>query len=511
MHKSLFKKYLGITMTIVLCSYIGLGSIMLVFFSDYWKNEKKNLLTTNATAIAEFASEFTQYTEGQGYTLNASTLSVFIEMLARNIDADIFVADLEGNRILGSYLKSDLDTESFALIPADKIEMAASGLYEEMGNFDGAYKQDYYTIGVPISITDENGDEIIAGVVFASTSVSSVRIYTYATLQMFLLAAIVTLGITFIAVWGFTYKMVKPLRQMSNAAKVFGSGDFSARVSIPSHDEIGELAVAFNNMANSLSNSEGIHRSFIANVSHELKTPMTTISGFIDGILDGTIPADRQSYYLNIISQETKRLSRLVKSMLDLSRIDSGELKLTPVKFNLTDKVFTTLISFENRIEEKNIEIRGLDEIASFNVTGDQDLLHQVIYNLIENSVKFTNEGGFISFCIYDTFDRVGFSIENSGVGINSDELPMIFDKFYKTDKSRSQDKNGMGLGLYLVQTIIRFHGGDITVSSSPNLTTKFEFYLPNIKDKSQNMTDGSVINLSASAEVDVQDVDVED
>lgn len=232
-------------------------------------------------------------------------------------------------------------------------------------------------------------------------------------------------------------------------------------------------------MANSLTNSEGMRRSFIANVSHELKTPMTTIAGFIDGILDGTIPQDEQDKYLHIVSDEVKRLSRLVKSMLDLSRIDSGDMKIHPSHFDITHTVVNTLLTFEQSIDEKGIEIAGLEDAAPMQVYGDPDLLHQVVYNLVENAVKFTNQGGTIRVQIIDSVDRTVVAIENTGPGIAAEDLPMVFDRFYKGDKSRSRDKNGMGLGLYLVRTILQLHGGNIQVSSVQGQYCRFEFYVP--------------------------------
>ena len=216
-------------------------------------------------------------------------------------------------------------------------------------------------------------------------------------------------------------------------------------------------------MAESLSSSENIRRSFVANVSHELKTPMTTIAGFIDGILDGTIPPDKEKYYLRIVSDEVKRLSRLVKSMLDLSRIDSGSLNLIPKRFDMTETIFTTLITFEQQIERKNIDILGLE----------------VVYNLLENAVKFVNNNGYIEIKIIDESNRLVVSIKNSGEGISSEEVKRVFERFYKTDKSRSQDKNGMGLGLYIVKTIIKLHGGEIKAESKLDEYCKFEFWIP--------------------------------
>jgi signal transduction histidine kinase len=210
---------------------------------------------------------------------------------------------------------------------------------------------------------------------------------------------------------------------------------------------------------------------------------MTTIAGFIDGILDGTIPEEKQSHYLNIVSQEVKRLSRLVRTMLDLSRIDSGELKLRPGRFDLTNTILIALLSFEKAIEDKKLEIRGLEDAESLFVDGDPDMIHQVVYNLIENAVKFTNVGGYIEIRILDQPDRTSVVIKNSGPGIAPEELSLIFDRFYKTDKSRSQDKNGMGLGLYIVRTIIKLHGGEINVSSVQNEYCQFEFWLPKINE----------------------------
>ena len=321
------------------------------------------------------------------------------------------------------------------------------------------------------------------GAVFASCSFRSFSDYRANLMQMFLLAAVAAFMVSFCIVWLYSYSLVRPLRDMASAARSFGDGNFSRRVPITGDDEIGQLAIAFNNMASSLATSESVRRNFIANVSHELKTPMTTIAGFIDGILDGTIPQEKQRYYLQIVSDEVKRLSRLVRTMLDLSRIDSGELHLRPARFDITQTIFSALLSFERPIEEKRLEIRGLEDAESLFVDGDPDMIHQVMYNLIENAVKFTNEGGYIQIGVIDCENRTVVRVRNSGPGIPADEVSLIFDRFYKTDKSRSKDKTGMGLGLYIVRTIIRLHGGEITASSVENEYCQFEFWLPKLNE----------------------------
>ena len=276
-----------------------------------------------------------------------------------------------------------------------------------------------------------------------------------------------------------TDRFVRPLREMAAAAHSFAEGDFSPRVKVKGKDEVAQLGEALNGMAVSLSSVEMMRRSFIANVSHALKTPMTTIAGFIDGMLDGTIPKEKQAQYMKIVSDEVKRLSRLVRSMLDLSRIDSGELKMNTTHLDLTDIVVNVLVSSEQRIEKKRLSITGVEDCDSVKVWGDYDLLNQVLYNLLDNAIKFTDEGGNIHIRLYREDGRAHVSIRNTGEGIPPEEMPQIFERFYKSDRSRSLDKNGVGLGLYIVHTVIRLHGGEIAVRSIQGEYTEFAFWLP--------------------------------
>ncbi len=479
MQKSIFKKYLALTMVTVALSFITLGAALMTFFSRYWKEEKQALLLQNAQSVASAMQNLV------ANNINDSTLlPILITTFSKNIDADIFIAAADGQVYFGSYANSRHtvgETDKIAPQIMEKIQadQAMVPAYEERSTLGGYYENKMFTVAVPIIVKNAEGEQKLAGAVFASTGFSPISSMQQEVLNIFLLAVLPTFFITFSLVALFSYNMVKPLRNMSGAVRRFGGGDFSVRVPVSSNDEIGHLAVAFNEMANSLSNSEGMRRSFIANVSHELKTPMTTIAGFIDGILDGTIPEAQQKKYLKVVSDEIKRLSRLVKSMLDLSRIDSGEMQIHPTCFDISKTIFTTLLTFEKSIDDKKLEIRGLEEAGQQMVYGDPDLIHQVVYNLIENAVKFTNEGGYISFKLADSIDRTCVDIENSGGGIEPEELPMIFDRFYKTDKSRSRDKNGMGLGLYIVKTVIKLHGGDITVISKIGQFTRFSFYVP--------------------------------
>ena len=480
MRKSLFRKYLKITSFTILISFFLLGLVMLSFTTANWQDEKQVLLEKNAKSVAAIAAKNTEKVADGAYIIISPEENVgipaFMTAFAQNIDSDIFIADTSGN-ILTYALSSGSEAEQ-QVIPKDLVARALEEQYIGQSTLGNVYKKPCYVVGVPLEI-QENGTSVKVGVVLAACTFRSFGEYRANLIQMFLLAAVAAFMVSFCIVWLYSYNFVRPLRQMAVAAKSFGEGNFGMRVPVTSNDEIGQLAVAFNNMASSLASVESVRRNFIANVSHELKTPMTTIAGFIDGILDGTIPKEKERQYLQIVSAEVKRLSRLVKTMLDLSRIDSGELHIRSARFDLTATVFNALITFEKSIEEKNIDIRGLADAQSVFMDGDPDMIHQVVYNLIENAVKFTNENGYIELKTEDLPGRTCFTIRNSGAGIQADEISMIFDRFYKTDKSRSKDKTGMGLGLYIVRTIIRLHGGEITVSSVENEYCQFSFWIP--------------------------------
>ena len=220
----------------------------------------------------------------------------------------------------------------------------------------------------------------------------------------------------------------------------------------------------------------------MASVSHDLRTPMTTISGFIDGILDGTIPPEEEKKYLGLVSNEVKRLSRMVVSMLNLSKIEAGEVPLSPIDYDIGKQIFETLLSFEKKIDEKHIGIEGFEDIENVIIRADRDLLQQVIYNLLDNAVKFTPENGTIYIYANNDGEKTTVRIRNSGAGVSPQEISRIFERFYKVDKSRSYDVKGVGLGLYIVKTIINMHDGEITASSKQGEYTEFAFEIPFIK-----------------------------
>lgn len=523
--KSLFAQYLIISLVIVLVSFIILGTMLVFFVARYSDNEKKDLLIENATQVADLVSEKTVMVNNSVYIGKSETswLSSVMQTIAGSIQADIFITDEKGKTLVCSDGSSCVHNKT--LIPQDICSKAMDGSIFIRSTLGNIYDSAHYVAAVPI-VAEAGVSTKTVGFVFATTDSISYSDFTGEITKIFFYAAIATFAIVACMIWFFSYTMIKPLRQMAVAARKLANDDFSVRVPVTSNNEIGTLAKAFNEMANSLSISETTRRNFIANVSHELKTPMTTIAGFIDGILDGTIPPQKQKQYLHIVSTEVKRLSRLVASMLSLSRIDNGELRLKKQRFNLSEVIISTLLTFEQKIEERHIDIRGLESCGSaVNVDGDPDLIHQVVYNLFENAVKFVDVGGYIQVTLTDMADRTVLEIKNSGHGIEPEELVHIFERFYKTDKSRSQDKNGMGLGLYIVKTIMRLHGGDITAQSVVDEYCSFTLWLPKEKGQSGSKynlfsnrkkdnrativsSDGTIISTAATVEEEIEDAE---
>ena len=282
-----------------------------------------------------------------------------------------------------------------------------------------------------------------------------------------------------IAAYFITERIVRPMRAMTGAAKSFAKGDFSARVVVYGNDEVSELGKAFNNMAESLDNLEKMRNGFLANVSHDLRTPMTVISGFIDGITSGAIPPEKHDYYLNIIQTEVHRLSRLVDQLLDISRLESGDRKFNFVDFDITEMARIILISFEQRIDAKKLDVSFNTDEDDIFVNADKDAIYQVLYNICHNAIKFARESGKFSISISRIQSKkIRISVFNEGQGIPKEDIKLVFDRFYKTDKSRGLDKNGVGLGLYISKTIIEAHGEAIWAESVEGENCEFIFTL---------------------------------
>ena len=363
-HLPLFARYLTIITSLILVSYLVLTTALAVFLTNHWTHQKEELLIENVTLNAEYSEGIlgsctTQEELNRALVLVCNNLGVS----SNAIDADIFFCNTSGEVLL---CKEDFTYNYSAgsegclihkgyKVPDEIIEKAKNGTYFSDGKIKGLFNEKTFFAGVPVMV-----GETCIGIIFASAPVeSSLRGYANNLARIYLWSAVFAVALTFLAAYATTAKFTNPLRQMSNATKAYAQGDFSKRVTVTGHDEMAELCTSFNHMASALSVLESSRRSFVANVSHELKTPMTTIGGFIDGMLDGTIPAERHDEYLKIVSDEVKRLSRLVTSMLNLSKIEAGELELKPAEFDLTSMMIDCTLTFEQDPMKATKGVRG--------------------------------------------------------------------------------------------------------------------------------------------------------
>lgn len=470
--KSTFGRNFATAATILLLALAILGASFQIQVKDYLEETTITRLQTDAGVIADLAASYSVEgpMENRSFLLN-------LDVISQISNADAVICDAEGYVILCSHARSGCDHEGLQLNGEYLYKVLQEGGDVVTGVVRGLYEDQRYVVSKPIYAREQ-----AVGIVIVSVSTKLTDQVLTSISNIFLTAAAFVVLVSVLAAVAFARKESKPLRDMAAAATAFGHGDLEARVKIEEDysEEVEELALAFNNMASSLQKSEYKRQEFVANVSHELKTPMTTISGYVDGILDGTIPENRRAHYLQIVSDETKRLSRLVRSMLDISQLqtEQGIPEEKKMHFDLEETVGSVLITFEKKINDKGINVDVSMPEHPVYTMANRDYITQVVYNLIDNAAKFCPSGGHLGITIREGGNKAYVSISNDGETIPPEELPLVFDRFHKTDKSRSQNRDGWGLGLYIVKTIVCAHGENISVTSKDQKTT-FTFTMP--------------------------------
>ena len=479
--KSLYKRELAMMVGIVTLSFTLLSTAFMLLSYRYIISETRDRLERNAGYIASATGNYLQnFNSWNIFDSRADTWILYqttMETVSSVSDASVIVASTQGEILYasdeGMYSKQ---------IPQQIVDQILErGNYAGLTNLNGIYGSNRYIAGLPVQVQLDNPNLLVnVGVVLVSGDTSGLSEMWRSTATIFFFAAVVVLLIAVIASSITSAHQTRPLTEMAEAARKFGRGEFDVRVNNYKDrcDEIGELAEAFNSMANSLAKVESQRAEFIANVSHELKTPMTTISGFAEGILDGTIPPERERDSLEIIVSETRRLSRLVRRMLDLSRLNALTENITAQEqFDLTETVSQVLVSLEGKITGRDLDVDVKMPDEPLKVWGDPDSVTQVCYNLLDNAAKFAAKGTTITVQITKKDGKAYTSIRNLGATIPPDELSLLFDRFHKADYSRSMDREGVGLGLYIVKTILGNLKENITVTSEDGVTN-FTFTL---------------------------------
>lgn len=479
MFKSIFTKYITTFMLIIIISFSLLTVIMCTIVANYSDEMQERQLVRAAEVLTDTLKN--KYAES-GY----STFSQYLRYRYESIGIDIsiltkfsgeiftMIADTSGNIIAAdSSVPEEYRTGKLSKAWLDRL--FEEGSIQGKTNLDGLLPIEHLVYADII----ENRSGGPAGVLITCSAVQSTEIVDV-VLKTMIMAGLWVMLAAMIAVYFISDKIISPLKKMSTAAKSFAAGQLDVRVPVSGNDEITELATAFNNMADSLASLEEMRRSFVANVSHDLRSPMTSIAGFIDGMLDGAIPPEQHEHYLEVIATEVRRLSRLVASLLDISRIQAGDRKFTMTAFDICEMARLILISFEQKIDDKklNVEFNVDDEYEKIFVYADYDAIYQVLYNICDNAVKFSREGGLYRISIKCREKKVFVSVYNEGEGIPAEDLPFVFDRFYKSDKSRGLDKRGVGLGMYISKTIMDAHHEEIMVNSVSGEFCEFKFSL---------------------------------
>lgn len=473
MNKTIASRFFSTASALIILSITLLGFTFMIFANQYFEMDRINVLNTCVESVEDNLEA--NYQRHVGGITNIMPLTENLQLISDTTQSIVTLLDPDGN------LLTCTATECYHRekpVPQSVIDamLAAEGTVVISDGISQTYNGEYYAVGKTLK---SYGGEV-TGFILATSSRAATTIFTNALLSMFMLSACVMILVSSVVSLAVTSKLTTPLRNIAEAARRFSQGDFSARAKVEGDDEVAHLAYTFNHMAAFAENNETSRSNFVANITHELRTPMTSIKGFVDGIIDGTIPPERQGDYLKIVSDEIGRLARLTNSMLDISKLDSGEFVMNVDAFNIWETISAVAFAFENRIEASNIQVRGF-EPARVRIMADKDIIHQVVYNIVDNALKFTPEGGYIAFNVTEDvqFGHVTVSIRNSGAGIPQENLPYIFDRFYKADSSRSVHTKGAGIGLYIAKTLVTRSGGDIEVESVEGEFTEFSFTLP--------------------------------
>lgn len=479
MFKSIFAKYITIFVTVIIISFLILSTIITAMLNGYVADDRMNGIKATAETVKDVTENEIKKSgiENSSEALktlfyNENITFVFSSLAGRQEKVTVVITDSDGKIVYSS----DGCDKSDARIDAGIInELKENGIYKASSDDKSGIDQSAQMI-YSCPITDSDGNEY--GYVFVCAANDRHNALVTVMKKTVFMSSLWVMLAAIIAVYFMSDKTVSSLRSMVAASKKFASGEFDTRVEVRGHDEIAELSSAFNNMADSLEKIEKTRNTFLANVSHDLRTPMTSIAGFVDGILNGAIPPEKQNYYLSMVSDEIHRLSRMVSKLLDISRLESGARKFNYTSFDICEMSRLILLSFEQKIEDKQLDVSFETDDDPMMVYADKDAIHQVIYNLTENAVKFSKLGGKFEIQIRKFGDdKIKIIISDEGKTIPKEDSPFIFDRFYKVDKSRGLDNNGVGLGLYIVKTIIDAHSEEISVNSDEGVCT-FEFTL---------------------------------
>lgn len=478
MFRSLFMRLMVAYFIIILITLVILGLLLSTFFMDYTFNMKAQELIREGKALNPYIE---MYSMG---ILSQDTLYGYFATIDRFLNTTVWVSDGLGY-IWIAYSASREDQEKWEeqkLTEEEFIQVLQGNVITKTGRFGGRFTVPVLTVGVPLRIRDR-----IRGAIFLHSPVQGIKSTLNDIYKNIWWAAFISAGLSVLFLYWMSRRISKPLIQMNEISREFAQGNFNRRVKVMTKDETGQLAVNFNAMADSLEKLEEMRRSFVANVSHELRSPLTSIMGYIQGVLDNTIKSDEREKYLKISLSEAQRLNKLINELLDLTQIESGQFSLNMVVFDINEQIRRSLISYEDRINQKNIDVAVDFEDEYCWVEADMDRIQQVVLNLLDNAIKYNRENGELIIRTWKRRDKAYIKIQDKGAGIPKEDIVHIWERFYQVDKSRSSKNEGRGLGLSIVKKIIEQHEQNIWVNSRMGDGTAFIFSLKSARKPEKN------------------------
>ncbi len=479
--KSLQAKLIYIYLSIVLMFVLFLGGTLSISY-------KQNLTAMRETEVVECAEQIAKmYADGQLAVVdieNGQTVPVLMTT-AKDFDATIQIVNTTSRRIFYNMSESSMTIYENDELVSDEIFNVVyneGNTYIKSNYFNEKMQTQVSTVAYPLRYANSDSDEKPWAILIINSALDSVnRAYSNIVSSLFVpIVAVFVVGLAMIII--LVYGIVSRVKSLNNATQRIARGNFKDRVAIGQKDEIGQLAASFNKMAEQLAISDAKKRDFVSNAAHELRSPMTSINGFVEGMLDGTIPEEKHKDYLKIVSSEVKRLTTLIKNMLDLSRIESETSKLEIAQIDINELMRRVVIRFGQKIDEKGIipEIELSDDPLM--VYADSDKIEQVLQNLIDNAIKFTQTDKNLFLSVKAKGTKAYITIKDEGAGIAENEIDLIWDRFYTVDKAHTGHKSGTGLGLPIVKSIIEQHGQSISVTSTEGCGTEFVFTLDLVK-----------------------------
>ena len=466
MRKTLYLKFILAYFIFGFFGFVVIATFVSSMTLDNLKKEKADMLYREATLIANtYASDL----YNSETTLEA--VKSELDALDTYLNATIWIINPSGRMVLDSSTPMDVENE---VVIENFDPTATEGSYYIIGDFFGTYTEDMLSVFAPIT-----SDFKVKGYVVIHSAMSGIQASTDSLLNISYITLIILFLLSLIILIFFTEMVYVPLRKITEATEHYANGNMHYEFSVESGDEIGYLAATLSYMASEIARSEDDQKKFVANVSHDFRSPLTSIRGYLEAMLDGTIPPEQHEKYLSIVLNETERLTKLTNSLLMLNNLNTKGMLLDKTDFDINTTIRNVAASFEGTCREKKIAIELILTGEEMYVTADMGKIQQVLYNLLDNAIKFSHHDSVIKLETTEKHNKIFVSVKDSGIGIPKDNLKLIWDRFYKSDLSRGKDKKGTGLGLSITKEIIQSHGEHINVISTEGVGTEFIFSLP--------------------------------